>query len=547
MRTLGNKVAARNLAIAVGVPVMPATDRRCPTMPRSARSSRPTIGYPRDAQGVLGRRRARHARSSTTRRRWSGSAAGGASARRRPPSARTRSISKSWSSAPAMSRCRCSATRTAISSICSSATARSSAATRRSSSARRRPISSRRSAQELCDAALKIGRAANYRGAGTVEFLMDADTGKFYFIEVNPRIQVEHTVTEEVTGIDIVKAQIRIARGRAHRHAGIGRAAAGGHPAQRPRAAVPHHHRRSREQFHPRLWPHHRLSRRHRLRHPARRRHRLFRRGDHPLLRSAAGEGDALGADAGGGDRPHGPGAARIPHPRRRDQPARSSRTSSRIRDFRDDELHDAVHRRDAGAVRRQAARGPRDQAPDLHRRRHRQRPSGGARTGRSRAAGRRGAGRCRFDGRCAATARKQLLDELGPESFAHWMRAQKRRAGHRHDDARRAPVAARDAHAHATTSPRIAPGLCARRCRSCSRSNAGAARPSTSPCASSTRTRGSGSPRSASDARTSCCRCCCAAPTASATPTIPTMSCSYFVRAGGGRAASTCSASSTA
>ena len=53
----------------------------------------------------------------------------------------------------------------------------------------------------------------NYRNAGTVEFLQDAETGKFYFIEVNPRIQVEHTVTEAVTGIDLVKAQIRIADG----------------------------------------------------------------------------------------------------------------------------------------------------------------------------------------------------------------------------------------------------------------------------------------------------------------------------------------------
>jgi pyruvate carboxylase len=53
----------------------------------------------------------------------------------------------------------------------------------------------------------------NYTHAGTVEFLMDADTGKYYFIEVNPRIQVEHTVTEQVTGIDIVKAQIRITEG----------------------------------------------------------------------------------------------------------------------------------------------------------------------------------------------------------------------------------------------------------------------------------------------------------------------------------------------
>ncbi len=66
---------------------------------------------------------------------------------------------------------------------------------------------------ELCDAALKLARAANYTHAGTVEFLMDADTDAFYFIEVNPRIQVEHTVTEEVTGIDIVKAQIRISEG----------------------------------------------------------------------------------------------------------------------------------------------------------------------------------------------------------------------------------------------------------------------------------------------------------------------------------------------
>ncbi|MGH8185190.1 MAG: pyruvate carboxylase [Steroidobacteraceae bacterium] len=67
----------------------------------------------------------------------------------------------------------------------------------------------------LCEQALKIGRAVRYLNAGTVEFLQDADTGKFYFIEVNPRIQVEHTVTEAVTGIDLVQAQIRIAEGAA--------------------------------------------------------------------------------------------------------------------------------------------------------------------------------------------------------------------------------------------------------------------------------------------------------------------------------------------
>ena len=67
--------------------------------------------------------------------------------------------------------------------------------------------------EEVCGGAMKLVRRANYVNAGTVEFLMDAVTNAFYFIEVNPRIQVEHTVTEQVTGIDIVKAQILIAQG----------------------------------------------------------------------------------------------------------------------------------------------------------------------------------------------------------------------------------------------------------------------------------------------------------------------------------------------
>ncbi len=76
----------------------------------------------------------------------------------------------------------------------------------------------------LCGAAIKIGKAVgevsadaagrgNYENAGTVEFLYDVDAEEFFFIEVNPRIQVEHTVTEEVTGIDIVCSQIRVAQG----------------------------------------------------------------------------------------------------------------------------------------------------------------------------------------------------------------------------------------------------------------------------------------------------------------------------------------------
>lgn len=77
------------------------------------------------------------------------------------------------------------------------------------------PYLSEEQRQGFCQAALRIGHATSYIGAGTVEFLMDAETGKFYFIEVNPRIQVEHTVTEVVTGLDLVKAQIRILDGAA--------------------------------------------------------------------------------------------------------------------------------------------------------------------------------------------------------------------------------------------------------------------------------------------------------------------------------------------
>ncbi len=74
------------------------------------------------------------------------------------------------------------------------------------------PAIDSRTRNNLCAAAVKLTKAADYAGAGTVEFLVDGK-GKFYFIEVNTRIQVEHPVSEMTTGIDLIKTQIRVAAG----------------------------------------------------------------------------------------------------------------------------------------------------------------------------------------------------------------------------------------------------------------------------------------------------------------------------------------------
>ncbi len=74
----------------------------------------------------------------------------------------------------------------------------------------------------ICDAAVRLMKTAGYHNAGTVEFLLDTETNEWFFIEVNPRIQVEHTVTEMVTGVDLVRCQILIAEGRSLKDPDVG-------------------------------------------------------------------------------------------------------------------------------------------------------------------------------------------------------------------------------------------------------------------------------------------------------------------------------------
>jgi pyruvate carboxylase len=210
MRTLGNKVAARNLAISVGVPVMPATGP-LPDDEREIKRLAKGVGYPvmlkaswggggrgmrpieseeklleavlagrREAKAAFGKdevyleklvRRARHIEVQIL-----GDTQGNLVHLFERDCTIQRRNQKVIERAPA-------------------------------------PFLDESVRSRLCESALAIGKATNYRGAGTVEFLMDVDTGEFYFIEVNPRIQVEHTVTEQVTGLDIVKAQIKILEG----------------------------------------------------------------------------------------------------------------------------------------------------------------------------------------------------------------------------------------------------------------------------------------------------------------------------------------------
>ncbi|TWG64985.1 pyruvate carboxylase [Aminobacter sp. J44] len=212
MRRLGNKVAARNLAIEIGVPVVPATYPLPDDMDEVAKLAA-EIGYPLMLKASWGgggrgmraiRSEADLAREVMEAKREAKAAFGKDEVYLEKLVERARHVEvqvlgDTHGNAVHLFERDCSIQR------------RNQKVVERAPA----PYLNDAQRQELCGYALKIAKATDYVGAGTVEFLMDADTGKFYFIEVNPRIQVEHTVTEEVTGIDIVKAQIRILEGEA--------------------------------------------------------------------------------------------------------------------------------------------------------------------------------------------------------------------------------------------------------------------------------------------------------------------------------------------
>jgi len=210
MRALGNKVSARNLAVAAGVPVMPATEPLPPDLDHALAEAK-KIGYPLmlKASWGGGGRGMRVVRTADdlkaqfdTARREAEAAFGNGEVYLEKLVERARHVEVQilgdhHGTLVHLFERDCTVQR------------RNQKVIERAPS----PYLDAERRELICNHALALGHEAGYVNAGTVEFLMDADTGEFYFIEVNPRIQVEHTVTEQVTGIDIVKAQLRIAEG----------------------------------------------------------------------------------------------------------------------------------------------------------------------------------------------------------------------------------------------------------------------------------------------------------------------------------------------
>ena len=209
LERFASKAGTRELLGRHGLPTVPGSDgmlrddehalpRRSASATRCS-SSRPPVAVARACDSCA--RRASFSRRSRS-----------AARRRARRSATTRSTSRSGSRRHATSRSRSSSTASAPACTWASATARSSGGTRRSSRRGRARRIDDTTRVRLAEQALAAVVAAGYENVGTLEFLVDGD-GRYFFIEINARIQVEHPVTEMLSGIDIVAEQIRIAAG----------------------------------------------------------------------------------------------------------------------------------------------------------------------------------------------------------------------------------------------------------------------------------------------------------------------------------------------
>ena len=316
--------------------------------------------------------------------------------------------------------------RTATCCICTSAIARCSGGIRRWWKWRPRWALDPGIRRALAEAAVQLARAAGYYNAGTVEFLVDADSGEWYFIEVNPRIQVEHTVTEMVTGIDLVRCQIQVAAGTGSARAEMGLPAQDRMPLYGFALQCRITTEDPANNFVPDYGKHSHLPLARRVRHPAGRRHRHTRRGDHAVLRFAAGEDDRLGPRVPACLPAHGPRAARIPRARREDQYSVSGKRGEppgfpgRPRDHRDGwsrprSCSQFAPRRDrATKLLTYLAEVIVNGNPTV--------------AGKAAPAEDRTRRQCRRTITAAPPdGTRQLLQRLGPERFAEWTRSQKR------------------------------------------------------------------------------------------------------------------------
>ena len=209
IRAMGDKAAARAAAQAAGVPIVPGSDGEVADLDQAlAEAAR--IGFPVMLKASAGGG-GRGIRVATMQRNSTATSIPRKPKRRRH-SATVRFISSVSSIAPGISKCRCSATASA-SCIASNANARCSGDARKIWEEAPSPALDDHTRQALCASAVRLARKCAIAAPVRWNILYNDRAGEFFFIEMNTRIQVEHPVTEMVTGIDLVREMIRIAQG----------------------------------------------------------------------------------------------------------------------------------------------------------------------------------------------------------------------------------------------------------------------------------------------------------------------------------------------